>query len=143
MTEPVKEEHLEHYGIRGMKWGVRRRISSSGRVVKGSTDYKTTVPLRRKPVQSLSNMQLKKVNERMQLEEKFSKMNPSRRERGKRVLNDVLKTTIGVGGTAAAVKIASDPKTMELIKKGADILKYKMSKEGQMLRLIRKGKFGG
>lgn len=98
MTNPVGD-HLSHYGVRGMKWGVRRKIGPNGRVQKGSVDFRTTKELRKRPSHTLSNMQLKKVNERMQLEQKFSQMNPSKKEKGRMKV----KAMIAAGGTAISV----------------------------------------
>jgi hypothetical protein len=121
---------LAHYGVKGMRWGVRNPIGAGGLITrkpkpKQSTDYKTTVPLRNRPPQSLTNMQLKKVNERMQLERKFSQMNPTRIDRGKDAVDTVLKNSIGTGlGIMAVVKIATDPKTREIVKKGAQTVSF-------------------
>ena len=44
MDEKAKEkveEIIEHYGIKGMRWGVRRKRGKGGRV---SSDYSTSRP---------------------------------------------------------------------------------------------------
>ena len=148
-TDPVLG-FLEHYGVKGMHWGVRRKVGAGGRVVgkskpKPSSDFKTTVPLRSRPTHSLSNMQLKKVNERMQLESKFNQMNPSRRARGKAAVNNILKGTTGAVGSAAIIKLASDPKNMQRITNGAKAVKgaaFKVSKPGRLLNEVAKGSYG-
>ena len=45
---------LEHHGIKGMSWGVRRPIGPGGRFLEkptpeASSDFKTTAPLRKRP----------------------------------------------------------------------------------------------
>lgn len=126
MRNPV-DEHLEHHGIKGMKWGVRRKVGKNGRVgqkpKKGSVDFRTTQPLRKKKPSELSNMQLKKVNERLNLEKKFSDMNPTKMDKGKEFMDDVLKASVGAAGTAALVKIVTNPKTVPTIKKGMAVIK--------------------
>lgn len=93
MSDEEHGDHLEHYGVKGMRWGVRRRRGSSGRVQsvkKPSVDARTTRELRKRPPHTLTNMQLKKVNERMQLEQKFSQMNPTKKARGQAKLKAVI-----------------------------------------------------
>lgn len=121
MSDPVSE-HLAHHGVKGMKWGVRRKVGKNGRVekAKGSVDFRTTKDLRTRKAHQLSNMQLKKVNERMQLERKFSDMNPTRAAKGKEFLNDVLKTSVGAAGTAGIIKLATHPGVRATMKKGAE-----------------------
>ncbi len=58
---------LYHYGIKGQKWGVRRAIKTNGRVG-DSEDYTISRAHKKTPNRQLSNAQLKKVNERLQLE---------------------------------------------------------------------------
>lgn len=67
-------EFLQHYGKKGMKWGVRSARSR----VKVSSDFKSTAPHRGKRASSLTNKQLKAVNERMNLEQNYKRMNPSK-----------------------------------------------------------------
>lgn len=78
--EGTIEEHLEHHGIKGMRWGVRRANPSQ---TPQSGDYKKVAKLKSKPAQSLSNKQLKTVNERGNLETQFSRLNPSKKSKGK------------------------------------------------------------
>lgn len=56
-----------HYGVKGMKWGVRRGSSVRAKS-SDSDDYKATKAARKTPNRQLSNAQLKKLNERLQLE---------------------------------------------------------------------------
>lgn len=69
----MNKQELLHYGIKGMKWGVRRkRDSKTGRVQ--SQDSKTVAALRKKHVSELSNDEIKKVNERLNLERQMSSL---------------------------------------------------------------------
>lgn len=60
---------LAHYGIKGMKWGVRRDdrqlLRARGDI---SEDYIVSRKNKKKPIPQLSNAQLKALNERLQLE---------------------------------------------------------------------------
>lgn len=79
------EDFLEHYGVKGMKWGVKGGASKSGS--KGSFKRSTPEPSEDKKAtnavkakvskgntDALSNAELKKLNERMQLEQNYSNL---------------------------------------------------------------------
>jgi uncharacterized membrane protein len=70
--KPSVEEFIEHHGVRGMRWGVRKARGGT----KPSSDYKKTAPLRKKKPHELTNKQLKSVNERANLEKNFRQLNP-------------------------------------------------------------------
>jgi hypothetical protein len=84
----MTEEVLAHFGVRGMRWGVRRD-GTSGQV---SSDHKNARMLQRKGVAALNNQQLKTVNERLNLEQNFNRMNPSTRRKGESHVKEILAT---------------------------------------------------
>lgn len=63
------EDEMKHYGVLGQKWGVRRSENQLRRA-RGdiSEDYVVSRKNKKKPIPSLSNAQLKALNERLQLE---------------------------------------------------------------------------
>lgn len=80
---PTLDEVLAHHGIKGMRWGVRRRTGSDGRVSGGSshetssdaaraTDYHTRA--RSSGTHTLSNQELRHLTDRMTLEMRYSEM---------------------------------------------------------------------
>lgn len=74
------ENVLAHYGIKGMKWGVRRRRdSSTGRVdPDASDDFKAAIAAKSKPASHLSNQEMQALITRMNLEKQYlSAMTPS------------------------------------------------------------------
>lgn len=73
-----KASDLEHHGIKGMHWGIRRDRSR----VKTSSDYKKTSHLRGKSSHELTNKQLRDLNDRMNLEQNYSRLNPSNIKKG-------------------------------------------------------------
>jgi hypothetical protein len=83
-----KASALEHHGIKGMHWGVRRDRSR----VRTSSDYKKTAGLRGKPSHELTDKQLRSLNERMNLEQNYSRLNPSNFARGLRIAGTILST---------------------------------------------------
>lgn len=134
LIENVLENHgdvLEHHGVPGMKWGRRRaRSSGDGKGLrpgaKGSkpsadksSDFKKTQDLRGKKVSQLSDKQLKKINERMNMEKNYKKLNPTQIQKGHTTAKEVVAIATT---TAAAIGI------------GAKLLK---TKQGQ--KLVNKG----
>ena len=82
----MDNNYLTHYGIKGMRWGVRRSKSELGRVPrkqrKWSEDARSTASIKKKKVSQMSNAELKKVNERIRLEQEYSRLNPNAVKRG-------------------------------------------------------------
>lgn len=100
-------DYLAHYGVPGMKWGVRRQHASSGskksrrqkRRATYSKDYLESEPLRKKNYKQLSNAELTKLNKRMNLEQNYKRLNPKGIDKG----IAVSKKIIAVGATAAGI----------------------------------------
>ena len=100
----MHNNELYHFGIKGMKWGVRRFQNKDGSLTsKGkkrySDDYKESQNISKKSVSEMSNAELRKINERKRLEQEYSRLNPSTLKKGLTVVG----TVSGVLGTAAAL----------------------------------------
>ena len=86
---------LYHFGILGMKWGIRRQRGSDGRVVegsRGSEDHQKARDLKKKGARNLSNAELKAYVERMNLEKQYSNLNKKEVSAGRKFVSDVLVT---------------------------------------------------
>jgi len=66
------QEALEHYGIKGMRWGVRKKRSRTP-----SASSKETSALRKKKAFELTDEELKKVNKRLNLEKQYKEATAS------------------------------------------------------------------
>lgn len=83
---------LYHFGVKGMKWGVRKdrkRSVSSKRSRSDSKDYTESRDLLKKSPNKLSNAELRKINERLNLEQQYSNLTTSQKQKGNRFIDKV------------------------------------------------------
>lgn len=86
---------LYHYGVLGMKWGVRRKRSMSD-------DAKKTASIKKKKIHEMSNNELREANNRLQLESQYKQLT-KRKSIGKKAL----QAFIGTASTITAVTAAA------------------------------------
>jgi hypothetical protein len=108
MKQSDVEALLQHFGVKGMHWGVRRSASSK----KTSTDAKkaaaTKVKIKTHGRQSVSNKQLKDLVARMNLEKQHTTL--SRESASFTKGHEAVKSILAVAGTASAVfTLANSP----------------------------------
>jgi hypothetical protein len=87
-----EKKDLKHYGVLGMKWGVRKDRSSGGRGFLGRSS--TTKPKPRR----LTNEQLRKKIERLRLEKELDTLSPKQSARGR---TKILKMLANAGEKVA------------------------------------------
>ena len=77
------DNELYHYGILGMRWGIRKSRSGSGGYKKtskkrtASDDAKDAMSLKKKKVYEMSNAELRRLNDRQNLEKTYRQNNKS------------------------------------------------------------------
>ena len=98
----MEEQALVHYGILGMKWGVRRskaelarargkKTSDSG---DDSDDKKQTTAKRSKSISEMSDDELRKSVQRLQLEKQYRDLNPKQVSAGQKIVDKILKDVV-------------------------------------------------
>lgn len=104
------EKILKHFGILGMRWGVRRGRGNQSNTKApkraSSEDHIRKKELKKKKLHELSNSELRSFNDRMQLERQYKDLKKSDvssgskfarellRDLGKDLIKGYLKTTI-------------------------------------------------
>lgn len=80
----MNSTELQHYGILGMKWGVRRRSKRAPeKPVKVSSDHAKAVSLKRKKVSEMSNDELQTLTRRMNLEAQYANLTVTKKSKGR------------------------------------------------------------
>lgn len=90
-------DYISHFGVKGMKWGIRRyqnrdgSLTPEGRKRYGrSEDSEKVRELRKKPVSAMSNQELETVIRRMNLERQYRDLKSSEINSGKKKAKEVL-----------------------------------------------------
>ena len=117
----MDNNYLQHYGVLGMRWGVRRARpkSSSGsrfsrKSYKNSKELKKkSVEPKKKTIKDLSDNELRSKINRLELEKRYKELSGSDKQssRGKKFVMDVLETS----GKSSAIRF-----TTFVMNKGAD-----------------------
>lgn len=120
------EEFLEHYGVKGMKWGVRRKRPGMTRVevaapagrrvqTRGGSGQRASEDAiraavarqkaRKSTTDSLSNRELQELVTRLNLEQQYERLRP--RRPSEQVAKFITDTLIGIGRDEATKYIRS------------------------------------
>lgn len=110
---------LAHFGVKGMRWGVRRTPEQLGhRIDKRSEDSKEVANLRKSSVKSLSNKELEKIIKRMNLERQYDDLRRREIESGHQFVNSVTKYAT----TAASIYMLTKSPAATAVKSAFDNL---------------------
>jgi hypothetical protein len=100
LTEEEVNEYLAHYGVPGMRWGVRRNPSQLARASRGRTRY-------REKGSKLTDEELTTRIKRLETEKKYNELNKRQVGAGRKHVSEVLvkigKNTVETTGTKASI----------------------------------------
>lgn len=115
-----KTNVIAHHGIKGMKWGVRRTPEQLGHKIRSSFRPKSKsenkAPVQTKPssgsnpqktrtsVKDLSDDELRKVINRIELERKYSTLTAPQVSKGRKFVTDVLYNSAKATATTYTTK---------------------------------------
>ena len=109
-------DDLMHYGVLGMKWGVERaraglKVANKAKDQRRKKDGKQTSEHEdskkahdKKPVSEMSDKELRERLNRINMEQQYKNLNPSKLNKGYKAV----KTALAVAGTAIAIKNTYD-----------------------------------
>lgn len=101
---------LKHYGVKGMRWGARRKEGPDGRVKREpSADFKETRELAKKRPAQLSNSELRKLNERLQLEQTYSNLTSKKNQQTIKEGREHVKMTLDLIKTGQLLYSTAKP----------------------------------
>lgn len=112
------DNEFAHYGVKGMKWGIRKdRYSGKRRKYNKrdqpgeSEDAKTAKKIGRKSLDQMTNEEIRQLNTRMQLENQNKQLLEQRRSAGKQFLSQTGKNTLNqsvsqITGKAVTIGVA-------------------------------------
>lgn len=116
-------EPIVHYGVKGMRWGVRKQHPTLSGKRKGKADARRiyekiagkkeaqSINPRRKQVSEMSDDELRKVVSRMQMERTYSQLTQKEVTKGRKFVNEVLYNSVKSVATTYAIKAMA--KTIE------------------------------
>lgn len=120
------DEELYHYGIKGMKWGIRRYQNKDGTLTAAgkkrerektrgwSKEAKEARRIKRKSVHQMTNKELQTLNRRMDLEANYRRLNPNAVQRG--------LAFVGAVGAGMGTVLTLQKNSEKLIKLGRKVL---------------------
>jgi len=79
------KDYLEHFGILGMKWGKKKNKN-----INISDDHKVKNLIKQKNLKELSNSEIKKINERIQLEKQYKELTKETKSAGRKFVEELL-----------------------------------------------------
>lgn len=97
MKFKTSDEFLAHFGVRGMKWGVRKKRSASADAQRHGANKK-------KALKELSDDDLRNLVNRLNMEQNARRLNPSKVNAGHNAVKGVLAAGVTANSVIAFAK---------------------------------------
>ena len=94
------DNQLTHYGVLGMKWGVRK--------ARGSSSVSTRRKSKGEELKNISDDELRKKINRMQMEKQYKQLTSKESNAGAKIAKDILLNASKVAVTTYITKYLSD-----------------------------------
>lgn len=122
----MNKGELMHYGVLGMKWGVRRKRSTIKKSSnKTDSDPKESKVKKKKSVSELSDTELRQAINRIQMEKQLAQLTAKEKSAGAKFVTDVLTN---------AAKQTATSYTAKYMAKGMDALIAQAAKQAANTR---------
>lgn len=104
LNNETPEDFLAHYGVKGMKWGVRKdRVKKSRKTKRTeSSEHTESRRIKRKKLSEMTNDEIGTLNRRLQLEQQYNQLNPSVYRQGRNAIKEVT-SVINTANTVASL----------------------------------------
>lgn len=139
MTYGEIDDFLAHYGVVGMKWGIRKSRSSgsagsANKVAVKKPTTTTSVPaVKPKPKPKLTDEELRRKIARLQMERQYAQLTNSSSPEGKNFTQRFMTTTLKDVVAPAAKEVGKDILKEAMFQKLEKKMGYTMSKKTKYL----------
>lgn len=115
------EDFLDHHGVKGMKWGTRRKRGPDGRVSsEGKRADHILTKAKTQGKKSLTNKELADLNKRLQLEKSFDQLTTKPKVNKVKDGEKKVKEIIALGTTLSA--LAATPHGQRAVRAGKNAM---------------------
>lgn len=111
---------IYHHGVKGQKWGVRRKAKKQAAFENSHEDYKRAHS--KKSVSQMSDKELRERNNRLQMEKQYGDLT-RKTSKGKKVVSAYIATAGTIAGVAGATATYSKIAKSTLKKVGPKVVK--------------------
>jgi len=98
----MNTQSLQHHGILGMHWGIRRTPAQLGKRTEVAGDHLKSI--RKQKVSTLSNEEIQRLAQRYQLESSLKGVTPTALKRGENAAKAVFAAGSAIGSVYALTK---------------------------------------